>query len=150
MANLIDLKEFNTILVLHDQTTRHQINMLIEILQPRNDIAWILVNEFDNPKYWKNTINQKQNQLILTALQTKDIYPTLKRLYDKKSLNKRSKNIIVLGDNFDLATQILRSFSLEDINAVLVFWTSDEAVLSDWNPFSATHLVKLNDTEYLR
>lgn len=51
ITNLIALKQFNTILVLYDHTTRNEINVLIEILSIRYDVAWVLVNEKYTPEY---------------------------------------------------------------------------------------------------
>lgn len=150
MANLIDLKHFNTILVLHDQTTRNQINLLIETLPSRYNVAWLLVNEYDNPEYWNQTIAQHQNFLILTALESKNILQVLSRLYNKKFLKKQCKNLIVSSDISKSANEILSSLIGSQINAVLVDWTLPEVDIYAWNPYSVQKLITLNQTEFLR
>lgn len=149
IASLIDLKDFSTILVLYDHTTRDQINLLIETLPTRNDVAWVLVNKFDNSEYLTNTNNFHQNQLILTALQSKNIYSTLKRLYDNKNLKRSSKNLIVLSEGYEFVSRMLSRLLRNYINAVLVDWTHDEVVIYAWNPYSAVQLIRLNETEFL-
>lgn len=96
VGNLIDLKQFNTILVLHDQATRDQINFLIENLPARKNVDWFLINEFDNTEYWNHI--QQQNVRILTALENKKFYPILTRLYKHNNLKNRPKNVIVLSE----------------------------------------------------
>lgn len=137
MANLIDLKQFNTILVLHDHTTGNQINLLIEILSSRYDVTWLLINEYDHPIHWNHSIYQDQNQLILTALQSINIYPLLSRLYNNKSLLIRSKNRIVSCDISKFANAALYSLLQQRINVALVDWSRDEALIYTWNPYSA-------------
>lgn len=150
MAKIIDLKQFNTILVLYDRNTRNEINFVIENIPICYDIAWLLVNENDNPKFWNNTIMHNQNQLILTAVGSDNVNRLLNRLYNKNILKKRSKNLIVSNDIFKLADKVLSSFYLSDINAVLYDWTSGESVIVAWNPYGESKLVKLNETEFLR
>lgn len=150
MANLIDVKQFNTILVLYDQATQDNINLLIEALPTRYDIAWLLVNEDVNPEYWHSTKIQDQNQLILTAVQSDNIHRLLRRLYNKKILKKRSKNLIISSDILKLANEILSSFYLSDINAVFIDWTTEESAIVAWNPYGPSKLVKLTEAEFLR
>lgn len=150
IVNLIDLKHFNTILVLHDQTTRDRINVLIENLQPRYDVAWMLINEYENAEYWNHTITQHQSLLILTAVQTNKINPLLTQLYVNRSPLKRSKNIIVLSDNIKFANRLLSSLLKNEINAVLVDWTRAKVVFHAWNPYSKKQFIRLNETEFLR
>lgn len=91
MANLIDLRQFNTIFVLHDQTSRNEITLLIEKLPSRCEVAWLLLHEYGDPKHWNHSIYQEQNLLILIALQSKNEYSTLVELYVNERLNKRSR-----------------------------------------------------------
>lgn len=149
IGNLINLKQFNTILVIHDQTTRNQINLLIETLPSRCNVAWLLVNEEDESKYWNQTIVQHQNLLILTALQNKNIYPILTRLYKNQLLKRSSKNLIVSSDISKSANELLSSFNVKAINAVLVDWTLAEVGIYASNPYSAIQLLELNETEFL-
>lgn len=149
MANLIELKQFTTILVLYDQTTREKINFVIDTIPTRYDIAWQLVNEDVNPKYWQNTTVQNQNQLILTAVQSNTVTRLLRRLYNQKILKKRSKNLIISNDIFNLANDIFSSFYISDINAVIVDWTSEESVIVAWNPYGESKMVTLSKTEFL-
>lgn len=150
VANLIELKQFSTVLVLQDQTTKYQVDMLIDTLSSRSDVAWLIVNVFNSPKFWNNiTINQNQNQLILTMLTSKNIYFALSYLYNKKILNKRSKNLIVLNDDLKKALQIFCHIFAGGFNVVLGDWTSDEAVIYVWNPYSLEP-VKISDAEFLR
>lgn len=151
MANLINLKQFNTILVLYDQSTQNEINFVIENVPTRYDIAWILVNEDDNPEYWSETTIQNQNLLILTAVQSNNINPLLKRLYNKNVLQKRSKNLIISSDVSELANEILSPLYTDEINAILVdCGANDDAVIFAWNPYDASTLITLNETEFLR
>lgn len=150
MGNLIDLKQFDTILVLYDQTTRNQINMLIETISPSYNVAWMLVNEYDKLEYWNHSIIQHQNHLILTALNNKNIYPILTRLYENKNLKKRSKNLIVSSSFSKSANEILSSLLGKQINAVLVDWTLAEVLIYAWNPYSERKFIQLNESEFLR
>lgn len=150
MANLIDLKQFNTILVLYDRNTRNEVNFVINAVPIRYDIAWLLVNEDDNTEYWSKNLRHDQNQLIITAVQSNNIIPYLIRLYNSKILKKRSKNLIVLNDVFEIANEILSSFYLSDSNVVLTDWTSEESMIVAWNPYGDSKLVRLSETEFLR
>lgn len=152
-SNLIKLDQFKTVLVLHDQTTRNPINN--RIATSNNDIAWVLVNDFDNPEFWNNTIIKDQNLLILTALHSKNINSILNRLYFNYApyppvLNIRSNNLIVLSDISKVGNEILSSLLRKQINAVLVDWTSDKVVIYAWNTYSTEQLVVLNETEFLQ
>lgn len=69
MAHLIELRQFNSILVLHDQSTRNSINLLIGTLPERYDVAWLLINEYDdNPNRWNHSIILNENLLILMPM----------------------------------------------------------------------------------
>lgn len=150
MANLIDLNQYNTVLVLHDQTTRSEINMLIESVPSRSDVAGMLVNVFDKPsEYWNITVNRYQDQLILTMLQTKNIFATLRPLYNSKRLNIRCKNLVVC-ENFKLENSLRYILVGSEINAVFVDWSVGEAMIYARNPYSANQLIELNETEFLR
>lgn len=149
ITNLIALKQFNTILVLYDHTTRNEINVLIEILSIRYDVAWVLVNEKYTPEYWKHSTMQNRNILIFTAVQSKNISPLLRGLYNKKMLSKRPKNLIVSSDISKSANNILSSLLAREINAVLVDWSSEESIIFAWNPYGAINLIKLNESEFL-
>lgn len=148
MARLMDLKEFNTVLVLHDRTYRDQINLLIVTLQPRYDVTWILVNKHDNYDYLENFIIGHEKTLILTALEHTNIFPALNILYLFKKINERSKNIIVSSDISKYLIETWSSFHLNPINSVLMDWTLAEPTIYALNPFSAEKFIKLNETEF--
>lgn len=149
MTHLIDLKQFNTILVFHDQTTRNENNLLIDTLSMRYDVTWLLVNE-NNPQFWKRIINiQNQNRLVLTAVQSSNIKLLFHQLYRSVILNSGSKNIIVSNDNSESMATILPNYMGKN-NIVLVNCSSDKTVILAWNPYDANKLVKLNETDFLR
>lgn len=147
-CTLIDLKQFNTILVLHDDTTRNEINLLTETLQPRFDVTWMLVNEFENHEFWKNPIIQHEKTLILTALQKKNIVSILIPLYQNQKLNIRSKNIIVASGITNLSIEALTSLQSQYINAIYVDWSQDVVVIHAWNPSNILKLIALNENEF--
>lgn len=152
LAHLIDFKQFNSILVLHDRTTRNSINLLIENIPARNEVAWLLINEYDHPTFWNHTIIQNQNQLILTVLQIKYFYVQLPKLYKTKILHKHSKNLIVLNNiPLRLTVAILYQLLGKDyINAILVDWTHKETFVYGWNPYSLRKFIQLSGTEFLQ
>lgn len=92
---------------------------------------------------------QNRNILILTAVQSKNISPLLRGLYNKKMLSKRSKNLIVSSDISKSANNILSSLLAREINAVLVDWASEKSIIFAWNPYGAINLIKLNESEFL-
>lgn len=149
MANLIDLKQFSTILVLYDRTTRNEINFVIETLPTSYDIAWLLLNQDKSPEYWEKFIMRNRNMLIFTAFRSNTINTRLKQLYDKKHLSKRSKNLIVTRDIGKSANEILSPLIRREINAILVDWTSEESEILAWNPYGPMNMVRLNVTEFL-
>lgn len=135
MANLIDLIQFNTIIVLHDQSNRNQINFVIGSLQPRYDVTWMLINDYANPSYWNHTIIKDEKILILTALHPKNCISLLMQLYNKRKLNIRSKNLIVSSEipNFTIKT-LPRTWRSEQINAVIVDLSHADVRIYAWNP----------------
>lgn len=150
IANLIDLKQFNTILVLHDHSNRNQINFLVESLQPRNDVTWMLINEYKNPESWIHPSTRDENTLILTALQKETIASLLMQLYNRRKLNKHSKNLIVLSgiSKFPIKTLPFTSWH-EQINAVFIDWKLVEIKIYAWNPNCAEKSILLSGTEFL-
>lgn len=151
MTMLMDLKLFNTILVLHDGSTKNRINLLIENFDHRYDITWRLVNEYDNAaEYWNQTTFQDRNELILTAVQTESIFPLLYPLYYNQNLNIFSRNLVIFsGDKLEFAEKILSTFIRWQINAILVDWTGRDVLIYAWNPFNERNFVELNATEFL-
>lgn len=152
LTKLLDLQLFNTILVLYDETTSDQINLLIESFDHRFNVIWRLINDYqyDNPEYWDHIHVQDQNELILTALPAIFLFPLISPLYYKRGLNQFSRHIVVFSGNSKIAQKILSTFSRFQTNAIVVDWSRRDVLIYAWNPFADRQFVELNETEFLR